>query len=368
MKTELFFILRKLLYILGYYKLGYSTRKYILWKKVKTKIEMPKINNQKKIQGYVIKSVSNFNNVYYGDLGGFIERESNLENTKFSDCWVYANAHVFGIATIKNNAKILCGRVFDNVVVYDSASINGSCFIYENAHVGGSAQISGFAQIYGDAAVLDNAIIQDNVTISGSAIIRGDAQLLGFTTLENSQIVIEGKSIIKDCLLSNVYDISIIDQTFHKSPIIITSAFFCICMFDQTIFYNNNIYRLHNFIKNFDSIIKIKKSQYNSKSIEDIKDLKKLLNCLTVNNTEDDLEIIKTDLLWLNEHFISSGHSRDDLFEFKNDKIWCNIFSLTKYDEFITNGIALDKLETFVLEIYNTRDIKDIKELDFFYF
>ena len=45
---------------------------------------------------YRIKAIANFGNVSIGDLGGFIEKESNLSQT--GDAWVYDHARISGNA------------------------------------------------------------------------------------------------------------------------------------------------------------------------------------------------------------------------------------------------------------------------------
>ena len=69
-----------------------------------------------------IKALVSFGDVAEGELGGFIERENNLDQS--GDAWVSGDAQVFG------NARV-CG----------------------NAQVCGDAQVSGDAQVCGDAWV-----------------------------------------------------------------------------------------------------------------------------------------------------------------------------------------------------------------------
>lgn len=52
---------------------------------------------------YRIKACRKFNDVRAGDLGGFIEYKSNLDNR--DTCWVYKDAKVYGNAQITGNAS-----------------------------------------------------------------------------------------------------------------------------------------------------------------------------------------------------------------------------------------------------------------------
>lgn len=67
-------------------------------------------------------------NVKAGDIGGYIEKESNLSG----NAWVYDNAKVFGDAKVYGNAKV-CG----NAWVYGNAKVFGDAWVYGNAKVCG---------------------------------------------------------------------------------------------------------------------------------------------------------------------------------------------------------------------------------------
>ena len=69
-----------------------------------------------------IKALIEFGNVKAGELGGYVEKEENLDQG--GNAWVCGNAEVYG------NAKV-CG----------------------NAWVYGDARVCGNARVYGDAGV-----------------------------------------------------------------------------------------------------------------------------------------------------------------------------------------------------------------------
>ncbi|KEC55959.1 hypothetical protein [Bartonella koehlerae] len=52
-----------------------------------------------------IQAIRDFTDVKTGDLGGFIEKESNLSHQ--GNCWVYDNARVFDCARVYDSAKVL---------------------------------------------------------------------------------------------------------------------------------------------------------------------------------------------------------------------------------------------------------------------
>ena len=103
-----------------------------------------KLTKNKKTIGdvtlYQIEALKDFSDIKKGDLGGWIEKESNLSQQ--GDCWVSCRA-----------------RVYDNAIVSD------------NAWVFGNAQVSGCAWVSGNARVFGNARVSGNAWVFGNAII-----------------------------------------------------------------------------------------------------------------------------------------------------------------------------------------------------
>ena len=73
-----------------------------------------------------IKALIEFGNVKAGDLGGYIEKEDNLEHS--GDAWVSGNAEVYG-----------------NARVYGDACVSGNARVYGNADF---ATVHGFGSVY----------------------------------------------------------------------------------------------------------------------------------------------------------------------------------------------------------------------------
>ena len=65
-----------------------------------------------------IKALKDFDDVHKGDLGGWLEKESNLSQRE--DCWVYDDAQVYGNAQVYD-AAVVC----NNSVVCDDTEILG---------------------------------------------------------------------------------------------------------------------------------------------------------------------------------------------------------------------------------------------------
>jgi carbonic anhydrase/acetyltransferase-like protein (isoleucine patch superfamily) len=131
---------------------------------------------------YRIKALKDFGDVKKGDLGGFVEKESNLSQE--GNCWICDDAKVFDDATIYNNAEIYGNahiyddaRVGDDAQVFSDAQVSGEALIRGNAFVYGNAQVYGDVDIYGNARIYGNAEIYGNAQIFGRARVCGDVEI-----------------------------------------------------------------------------------------------------------------------------------------------------------------------------------------------
>ena len=104
--------------------------------------------------------------VVAGDLGGWVESESNLSQD--GDSWVSDDAYVSGNAWVYGNAH-----------VSGDAIVSGNACVSGNARVSGNACVSGNAHVYGDARVSGNACVSGNARVSGNACVSGDARVSG---------------------------------------------------------------------------------------------------------------------------------------------------------------------------------------------
>ena len=96
-----------------------------------------------------IKALMEFGDVKAGDLGGYIEKEENLDHD--GNAWVYGNAEVYGNAWVCGDAEVYGdARVYGNARVYGDAEVYGDARVYGNAEVYGNADYAyahGFGSI-----------------------------------------------------------------------------------------------------------------------------------------------------------------------------------------------------------------------------
>ena len=91
-----------------------------------------------------IKALVEFGEVEKGELGGFVEKEENLDHD--GDAWVYGDARVSGDAEVYGNA-----RVYGDAEVFGNARVSGDAWVSGDARVSGDqmyATVKGFGSEY----------------------------------------------------------------------------------------------------------------------------------------------------------------------------------------------------------------------------
>ena len=122
-----------------------------------------------------IRALIDFNDVKKGNLGGWVEKESNL--SQYGNCWIYDEA-----------------MVYENTEVLGDAIVCGDAEVFGNSEVLGDAIVCGDAKEYGDAEVFGNAIVCGDAKVYGDAMVYGDAEVLGDSEITKNLI---GKMVYK---------------------------------------------------------------------------------------------------------------------------------------------------------------------------
>ena len=116
---------------------------------------------------YRIEALKNFSDVKKGDLGGWVEKETNLSQE--GDCWLYGNATVLQDAAVFDNAK-----VYGDAEITNNARVYGNSKVFDEAYIMDSAEVFDYAEVYGEAWICQNAKILGKSKISGSSRVGGN--------------------------------------------------------------------------------------------------------------------------------------------------------------------------------------------------
>lgn len=101
------------------------------------------------IKLFRIKALVTFGCVKKGELGGFVEKEENLDHT--GSAWIFGNAKVYGNARVYRDARVSGNaKVYGGAKVYEKAWLYGNAKVYGNALVHGDEEVSGNAEVSGN--------------------------------------------------------------------------------------------------------------------------------------------------------------------------------------------------------------------------
>ena len=185
-----------------------------------------------------IKALKDFGDVKKGDLGGWIENESNLSQSEL--CWVYEEARVFGDAIVSGDA-IVC----EKARVYGRARVCGETIVY------GEAGVYGRARVYGKARVSGDAIVRDNARVFGEADVSGRARVCGEAEINECQVILKGSINFPLNSIENSLKAQL-GLCFNKNKVILYKRVNKISKGKYVSLYDNN------FIYNDDKISKAK--------------------------------------------------------------------------------------------------------------
>ena len=136
-----------------------------------------------------------------GDLGGWIEKESNLSQE--GNSWVCENAVVCENARVSGNSWVSGkARVYGDAVVSGDAWVFGNAVVCENARVYENARVSGKARVYGDAVVSGDAWVYGNAKIEKTSDYMTISSL--GETNRTITITFTDKMIVAGCFRGNL--------------------------------------------------------------------------------------------------------------------------------------------------------------------
>lgn len=133
-----------------------------------------------------------------GDLGGFVESESNLSFEPDDTAWIFDDAIACNDAYVDKGAvlrgeAVVCGNAYISM----GAVLSGHARAEDNAYIRGavlstSARASGFSMILNDKDTMGVPILSGHCAVYGK--VSGDVRLTG------SALVISGEEIRNDTL------------------------------------------------------------------------------------------------------------------------------------------------------------------------
>ena len=131
-----------------------------------------------------------------GDLGGFVESESNLSYATNDCAWIFNDAIAAGNSYVDQNSSLS-----DNVIICNGAyvshgsSLSGNARAEDNAYLRGAvmtdnARASGFAQVVRTPSMIGGPLLSGDCQVYG--IVRGSVRIDGH------MIILPGEEVLND--------------------------------------------------------------------------------------------------------------------------------------------------------------------------
>jgi len=136
-------------------------------------------------------------NVKPGDLGGYLESESNLSFEPGDDAWLFGESVCCGEACVHKDAVLRDNAVVkDRAYVSHGAVISGSGIVEDDAIVRG-ALVAEFARVSGNGMLIQSADMGYRPEAIGRAAIYG--QVIGNYLLAGDTVVVPGEEFHNNC-------------------------------------------------------------------------------------------------------------------------------------------------------------------------
>lgn len=133
-----------------------------------------------------------------GDLGGFVESESNLSFEPGDDAWIFNDAIAAGEGCV-DKGSILRDRavVCDSAYASQGAELTGDSRAEDDAYIRG-ARLSRCARVSGNGMVLQSPTTKVSPILSGNCAVYG--KVMGDVMLAGTVVVISNETFSNDSL------------------------------------------------------------------------------------------------------------------------------------------------------------------------
>ena len=111
-----------------------------------------------------IKALKDFGDVKKGDIGGFVEKETNLSHE--GNCWIYDNA-----------------KAMDNSKVYGNSRMYGYSKMYGNSGMYGYSTMFAYSELYDNSEMYNNSTLKNKTRLYGKLVSSVD----DFIEIQNPQ-------------------------------------------------------------------------------------------------------------------------------------------------------------------------------------
>src|SRR5574344_1779925 len=162
-----------------------------------------------------IKALKDFGSVHKGDIGGFVEKKTNLSQK--GNCWIFNDAKVVDNAIICGEAQVFdYAKIYGNAKVYENAQLYRSAKVYGNARVFGNAEVYNYGEIFDDARIYGKAVVCDNAQVYGKAVVCGNAYVCEDAKICGDVIVCGDAEIFGNAVIQSFDDYEVFQNKWSS--------------------------------------------------------------------------------------------------------------------------------------------------------
>ena len=131
-----------------------------------------------------------------GELGGFVESESNLSFEPGDDAWIFGDAIACGGSYVDKGSRlfgdvVVCG----NAYISQGSALSGHARAEDDAYIRG-ADLCGHARVSGSSMILNLPDMKSAPILSGNCVVYG--KVMGDVHLSGNAVVLGSEEIRND--------------------------------------------------------------------------------------------------------------------------------------------------------------------------
>ena len=172
-----------------------------------------------------IKALKDFWYVKKGDIGGFVEKETNLSHE--GNCWIYDNAKAMDNSKVYGNSRMYgYSKMFDYSEMYDNSAMYDYSEMHDNSRIYDCSEMYNNSAMYDNSTMYDYSIMYNNSEMYNNSTLKNKTRLYGklvssvddFIEIQNPQgrlvtCVRKGDKILYNVGCQNEID----EETFKDS-------------------------------------------------------------------------------------------------------------------------------------------------------
>ena len=149
-----------------------------------------------------IKALKDFGDVKKGDIGGFVEKETNLSHE--GNCWIYDNAKAMDNSKVYGNSRMYgYSKVYGNSGMYGYSKMFDYSEMYDNSSMNDYSEIYDYSEMYDNSAMYDYSEMHDNSRMYDCSEMYNNSAMYDNSTMYDYSIMYDNSEMYNNSTLKN---------------------------------------------------------------------------------------------------------------------------------------------------------------------